>query len=146
MQAIVDKYTHLVGDGLTFELDFTVNKSVYSSDLLITDWSGIALEYCFATRRPALFVNTRLKCMNPNWERIGLVPTEISLRDTVGVSVDKDKLDDAHLIVEDLFDRAYEFEVKIGDVLATHIYNQGKAAQVGANYLLSSLVKKRKKS
>ena len=47
MQAIVDKYAHLVGDGLTFELDFTVNRSVYSADLLITDWSGIALEYCF---------------------------------------------------------------------------------------------------
>ncbi len=145
MQAIVDKYAHLVGDGLSFELDFTVNKSVYSSDLLITDWSGIALEYCFATRRPALFVNTKLKRMNPNWERIGLVPTEISLRDTVGISVDKDKLCDSRAIVENLFARADEFEVKIGEVLASHIYNQGTAAQVGANYLLSSLVEKRKK-
>ncbi len=146
MQALVDRYTHLVGDGLSFELDFTANKSVYSSDLLITDWSGVALEYCFATRRPAIFVNTKMKCMNPNWERIGITPTEITLRDTVGVSVDMDKLVNCRTIAEDLFARADEFEVKIGQVLSEHIYNQGKAGKAGAEYLLSSLVEKRKKS
>lgn len=146
MQAITEKYDHLVGEGLTFELDFTANKSVYSADLLITDWSGIALEYCFATRRPAIFVNTKIKCMNPNWEKINCMPTEIALRDVVGVSVDKDKLSQARDIAEDLFARADEFEIKIGEVLESHIYNQGKAGQVGANYLLSSLVEKRKKS
>ena len=146
MQAITEKYDHLVGEGLTFELDFTANKSVYSADLLITDWSGIALEYCFATRRPAIFVNTKIKCMNPNWEKINCIPTEITLRDVVGVSVDKDKLSQARDIAEDLFARADEFEIKIGEVLESHIYNQGKAGQVGANYLLNSLVEKRKKS
>ena len=146
MQAITEKYEHLVGDGLTFELDFTANKSVYSADLLITDWSGIALEYCFATRRPAIFVNTKIKCMNPNWKKINCIPTEITLRDVVGVSVDKDKLSQVRDISEDLFARADEFEIKIGKVLESHIYNQGKSGQVGANYLLSSLVEKRKKS
>lgn len=146
MQAITDKYAHLVGEGLSFELDFTVNKSVYSSDLLITDWSGIALEYCFATRRPAMFVNTKIKCMNPNWEKIGCTPTEISLRDIVGISVDKDKLSDSRAIVDELFAKADEYETKITEVLENHIYNHGKAAQVGANYLLSSLVEKSKKA
>jgi len=146
MKAITDRFAHLVGDGLTFELDFTVNKSIYSSDLLITDWSGIALEYCFATRRPAIFVNTKMKCMNPNWERIGITPVEITLRDTVGVSVDKDKLDTCREIADELFARADEFEVKIGQVLKTHIYNQGKAGDAGASYLLNSLVEKRKKT
>ena len=146
MQAITEKYAHLVGDGLTFELDFTVNRSVYSSDLLITDWSGIALEYCFATRRPAVFVNTKLKCMNPNWKKIDLVPTEISLRDVVGVSVDKDKLSSCREIANDLFARSDEFEEKITQVLKEHIYNQGRAGAVGADYLLKTLVEKRKKS
>ncbi len=146
MQAIVDRYADKVGDGLSFELDFTVNKSVYSSDLLITDWSGIALEYCFATRRPALFVNTAMKCMNPNWQKIDCVPTEITLRDTVGVSVDKDRLGETRAIVQELFARADEYEVKIGEVLREHIYNQGHAGEAGADYLLKSIVEKRKKA
>ncbi len=146
MQALIDRYADKVGAGLSFELDFTANKSVYSSDLLITDWSGIALEFCFATRRPALFVNTAVKCMNPNWQKINCVPTEISLRDIVGVSVDKDKLDDCRAVVADLFARADEYEVKIAEVLAEHIYNQGHAGDRGADYLLKSLVEKRKKA
>ncbi len=146
MQAIVDKYQHLVGDGLSFELDFTVNRSIYSADMLITDWSGIALEYCFATLRPAMFINTKIKCMNPNWERIGLTPVEITLRDVVGVSVDKDQVPECRAVAKELFDRAEEYEKKISEVLANHIYNQGKAGEIGANYLLQSLVEKHKKS
>ena len=144
MQAIVDKYSHLVGDGLSFELDFTANKSVYSSDILITDWSGVALEYCFATKRPAIFVNTKIKCMNPNWEKIDCIPVEISLRDIVGVSIDKERLGECPAIVKELFDRADEYEVKISEVLKEHIFNQGHAGEVGADYLLDTLVKKRK--
>ena len=146
MQAIVDKYQHLVGDGLSFELDFTANRSIYSADMLITDWSGIALEYCFATLRPAMFINTKIKCMNPNWEKIGLTPVEITLRDVVGVSVEKDEVAGCRAVAKDLFARADEYEKKIADVLANHIYNQGKAGEIGANYLLGSLVEKRKKS
>ena len=122
MQAIVDRYKDKVGDQLTFELDFTQNKSVYSSDLLITDWSGIALEYCFATKHPAMFVNTKIKCMNPNWEKIDCVPVEISLRDRVGVSVDKDKLDGCDAIVKDLLNRCDEYRGIITDVLQNHLY------------------------
>lgn len=144
MQAIVDKYSHLVGDGLSFELDFTANKSVYSSDILITDWSGVALEYCFATKRPAIFVNTKIKCMNPNWEKIDCIPVEISLRDIVGVSIDKERLVECPAVVKELFDRADEYEVKISKVLKEHIFNQGHAGEVGADYLLDTLVKKRK--
>jgi len=146
MQAIVDKYQHMVGGGLSFELDFTANRSIYSADMLITDWSGIALEYCFATLRPAMFINTKIKCMNPNWEKIGLTPVEITLRDVVGVSVDKDEVAGCRAVAKDLFARADEYEKKIADVLADHIYNQGKAGEIGANYLLGSLVEKRKKS
>ena len=146
LQALTEKYAHLVGDGLSFELDFTVNRSIYAADMLITDWSGIALEYCFATLRPAIFINTKIKCMNPNWEKIDCVPVEISLRDVVGISVDKERVSECRVIAADLFDRAEEYEAKIAKVLDEHIYNQGKAGEVGANYLLSSIIEKRKKS
>ena len=145
MQAIVDRFADRVGEGLSFELDFSKNKSVYSSDLLITDWSGIALEYCFATKRPALFVNTQIKCMNPNWEKIGCTPTEISLRDVVGISVDKDQLSDCGAIVRSLFERSDEYEAVIDKTLHEHLYNIGHAGEVGAKYILTSLANKKHK-
>ena len=144
MQAITERYADKVGDKLSFELDFSHNKSVYSSDLLITDWSGIALEYCFATKRPAMFVNTKLKCMNPNWEKIDCIPTEITLRDKVGVSVNKEDLVHCDKTVKELLARGEEYEKIITDTLHTHLYNIGTAAEAGADYILTSLVEKKK--
>ncbi len=145
MNALVEKYQDKVGENLSFELDFSKNKSVYSSDLLITDWSGIALEYCFATKRPAVFVNTKLKCMNENWEKIGLTPTEISLRDQVGVSVNKEDLGSCDEIVKKLLDSSKEYEQIIEDTLQNHLYNIGHAGEAGAKYILKSLKAKKNK-
>jgi len=144
MNALVEKYREKVGENLSFELDFSRNKSVYSSDLLITDWSGIALEYCFATKRPALFVNTKLKCMNENWEKIGLTPVEITLRDRVGVSVNKEDLEGCDEIVRRLLASSAEYEQIIKGTLENHLYNIGHAGEAGAKYILRSLKAKKK--
>ena len=42
IKLLTEKYAGVPDEKLTFELDFTTNKSTYSSDLLITDWSAIA--------------------------------------------------------------------------------------------------------
>ena len=146
MQAITERFADKVGDQLSFELDFSHNKSVYSSDLLITDWSGIALEYCFATKRPAMFVNTKMKCMNPNWEKIGLTPTEITLRDQVGISVNKEDLQGCDEIVKKLLASSEKYEAIITETLNKHLYNIGTAGAAGADYILRSLVEKKKNS
>ena len=38
------------------EIIFSSNETVYSADVLISDWSGIAFEYAFATQKPVLFI------------------------------------------------------------------------------------------
>lgn len=144
MDEIVARYADRVGEGLTFELDFSKNTSLYSSDLIITDWSGVAPEFCFATHRPALFVNTKMKCMNPNWEKIGLTPVEISLRSELGVALDKEELVHVKETVADLIARTPEYDAVIAAKFDEMVYNHGTAAAVGAKYLLSSLVEKQK--
>ncbi len=144
MNALVSRYEDKIGDKLTFELDFSRNKSVYSSDLLITDWSGIALEYCFATKRPAMFVNTKIKCVNENWEKIGITPVEITLRDKVGISVNKEDLDRCDEIVRSLLASTEKYEEIIANTLGEHLYNIGHAGEAGAKYILRSLKAKRK--
>lgn len=144
MDEIVARYADRVGEGLTFELDFSKNTSLYSSDLIITDWSGVAPEFCFATHRPALFVNTKMKCMNPNWEKIGLTPVEISLRSELGMALDKEELVHVKETVADLIARTPEYDAVIAAKFDEMVYNHGTAAAVGAKYLLSSLVEKQK--
>ena len=54
MMAICEKYADKVGENLEFELDFSSSESIYSSDILITDWSGTGIEFGFATLNPGI--------------------------------------------------------------------------------------------
>lgn len=144
MNAIVERWADKVGDGLTFELDFSVNRSIYSADIMITDWSGISFEYSFATKRPVLFVNTKMKVLNPNWERIECEPIEITLRNEIGVSIEKGEVVNVREHVEYLLSHSSEYEDSINKALHKAVYNVGSAGRVGAGYILKSLSEKAK--
>ena len=139
MRAITEKYAALVGEGLEFELDFSKNSSIYDSDLMITDWSGISCEFCYATGRPALFVNTKMKVENPHWQRIDCVPVEISLRDRIGIAVDKEQLVTVDQTVSELLDNSETYREKIDTAYREHFFNIGNSAHVGALYILKRL-------
>lgn len=145
LNKLVEKYQDKVGDKLSFELDFSTNKSIYTADLLITDWSGISAEYCFATERPALFINTKMKVSNENWQKINITPMEISLRSEIGVNVNKEDLVNVHDIVKNLFDNRETYKEKINKRFENFIFNHGTSAEIGAKYVLKSIVEKNKK-
>lgn len=140
MNAIVERWQGKVGEGLTFELDFSSNKSIYSSDLMITDWSGISFEFSFATKRPTLFVNTKMKVLNENWEKIECTPIEITLRDEIGVSIEKSDVQNIDSIVKDMFKKSGEHEQRIEKALQKAVYNVGHSDPVGAKYILKRLI------
>ncbi len=143
MQATVDKWADKVGEGLTFELDFSSNKSIYSSDIMITDWSGISFEFSFATKRPTLFINTKMKVLNENWEKIGCEPIEITLRDEIGISIEKDEVKNISRYISEMLENGTEYEDKINRALECAVYNVGSSNKVGARYILSKLTGKK---
>ena len=144
LEKLVTKYAHVDSKLLSFELDFSGNKSIYATDLLITDWSGVGPEFCFATKRPALFINTKMKVVNENWQLVGLTPTRISLRNKLGKAVEKDELENVDKIVEQLFVDAPKYKQQITDEFERFLFHHGCAAEYGAKYILHSLSNKAK--
>lgn len=144
IQEITEKYREKIGEGLLFELDFSDNRSIWQSDLLITDWSGISLEFCFATKKPALFVNTKMKVENPNWQKIDCVPVEISLRNQVGIALNKEELGRTEQVVAELLKNPEDYTERIENALHEHFYNLGSSAKAGAMYVLGRLQEKQK--
>ena len=142
MNETVERWRDKIGEGLTFELDFSSNKSIYSSDLMITDWSGISFEFGFATKRPTLFINTKMKVLNENWQKIDCTPIEITLRDEIGMSIEKSDVGNIGDIVKDTFERSREYEDKIEEALIKAVYNVGNSNAVGAEYILKRLIEK----
>ena len=139
IKLLTEKYAGVPDEKLTFELDFTTNKSTYSSDLLITDWSAIAYEFCFSTKKPVLFVNTKMKMENPEWEKLGLTPAEIYLRDKVGVALEKSELERTKTVADELMSSGEKYKEKITALLHEHLYSYGTNGAEGAKYILRRL-------
>ncbi len=137
MDAIVEKHA---GKGIVFELDFSSNASVYSSDILITDWSGIGIEFGFATLKPVIFVNTKIKMENPNYNVINIEPQEIRLRNVLGKAIDKDLVSDISSVVEELL-ASDSFAESAKENRENYFYNFGSNGSFGGKYILKTFTK-----
>jgi len=144
MNLLVEKYQDKIGEGLVFELDFSSNTSVYSSDILVTDWSGIGTEFAFATLKPVVYINTKMKMENENYENIGIVPQEVRLRNVLGVALEKEEIKEkfARTVNELLANES--FADKIKGEREKYFYNYGTAGTAGAKYIVNRLVNKKK--
>jgi len=139
MKAIIKRYEDYQGGDLTFETDFTSSTSIFTSDMLITDWSAIAIEFSYATLKPSLFINTPPKIMNPNYKKIPIVPLDIALRDLLGVSVDLDKMEGISDIVADMFERQGDFKEQIMETRGKYLFNLGHSGEAGGRYIVDRL-------
>lgn len=144
MARICDRYTDRFCDDFVLQTDFSSNDTVYNSDLLITDWSTIAPEFSFTTGKPSMYINTPMKVMNPEWEKIGLVPLEISLRDILGQSVEMDNLGEAGDVAQKLMDNRSAYKVAIDAWMRDNLYNYGNEAQAGGTYIMDAIAEKRR--
>ena len=142
MNALLDRYKEKLSDQFQIEMDFSSNVTVYTADLVMTDWSAIGYEFCFATDKPALFINTKMKEVNPNWKAIEEVPFDISARNLVGRAVDLSDLGQIDQIVQDLLEHQEAYSLKIREFKNRFFFNLGHSGEVGADYILYRLSKK----
>ena len=129
-------------DNIEIQTDFSSNSDVFNADLLITDWSGIAYEYAYATKKPVLFVNTPMKVMNPEYQTIDTVPINILVREELGCSVDTDKLNTIREKVNELIENSDKYHDKIGMFIDEYVYNLGKSGEIGAKYIYDVIYEK----
>ena len=140
LNALIDRWKNKIGEGLVFETNFASNQSQYDADVLITDWSGIAYEYSYTTGKPSLFINTKIKLLNPNWEKIGITPLEVSLRDQIGKSLNKNELTKINDVIKEMITSSEKWEKQIADVREKNIFNLGSSGIIAAEYILKQLI------
>ena len=138
MESLKAKYEP---DGIEIQTDFTSNNPVMEADLLITDWSDISWEYAFTTLRPVLYINTPMKVMNPEWQKIEYPPLNIFLRDQLGKSLDVDQLDKAAETAQYLLANTEVYREKINELAHEYVYNLGTSAEAGATYLIKAVLR-----
>ena len=127
---------------IEIQTDFSSNNTVFNADLMITDWSGIAYEYAYTTKKPVLFVDTPMKIMNPEYKKISVEPINIWSRKEIGEVISIDECKNIDKTVEKMLKESSKYSEKIKKLVNDTVYNIGHSAEVGANYIISAVQEK----
>ena len=129
LKKLSEKYAE---KGIQFQLDFTSHDSVMAADIVITDWSAIGFEYSFTSLHPT-------KIMNPEYEKIPVIPINITLREEIGHSVNPDALDRIVPMINEMLNNMELWKRKIEEIRGKTMYNLGTSGEAGADYIIKSI-------
>lgn len=136
------------GTNIIIQTDFSANDSVFNADLLITDWSSIAFDYAFTTKRPVISVDTPMKIMNPDYKKIDIEPINIWCREVLGEIVKVKDVGNIDKVVAKMLKDPQKYKKQITALEKDSVYNIGKSAEVGGEYIIKCVqdkIKERKK-
>lgn len=128
----VKKIVHLHKESprFTFENCVAGQESLHQSDIMVSDWSGAALEFAFALNKPVIFCDISQKVNNPHYQDMNLEPLEVSIRQMIGL------IWDGQSPVAELIEL---FEQKSKSVLHElshqYVFNQGHTDEVFTQFL-----------
>lgn len=119
----------------TFHIDQDLSglSSFKESDLMISDWSGVALEYSLAFFKPVIFCELPRKINNPNYKDIKIEPLEVKIRQEIGMIWDcstpiDEKIKSCKNISKE----------RILEIRDKYIFNSGSSDYVLKDYLLKN--------
>jgi hypothetical protein len=117
---------------VVIDRDVVATASLAGSDLMVSDWSGAALEYAFGFERPVLFVDVARKVNNPGYEEYGIEPFEVGIRERIGAVVGADDLAAVPAAVRALVADAPAWPERLAAIREESIANVGRSGAVAA--------------
>lgn len=149
LQAIMAACENYDKNSFRFQLDFSSNKTVYSADILATDWSSIGYEYALATKKPVLFINTPKKRVNKDWtdEDTARYDVNSDIRGLIGVALELTEVRATVTgVVDQMILNSAKWDEVIEKVRRERLYHFGESGKYGAKYLIGRLLENQKKS
>tara|TARA_B100000029_G_scaffold488383_3_gene544893 strand:+ start:176 stop:1354 length:1179 start_codon:yes stop_codon:yes gene_type:complete len=128
-------------DDFIFEDNILNFDSFFSSSLMITDWSGSALEFSFAFKKPVIFIDVPKKTNNPEFEKISLIPIEVSIREKIGKILFPSNLDLLPNEIEMLISQTKKNQPKLLEIRNRTIFHVNESKKFGAESIVELLNK-----
>ena len=123
----------------SYEENICSHESFFSSHLMISDWSGAAMEFAFCLERPILFIDVPQKNNNPEYEKILLSPLEVKLRTQIGRILSPDSIDHADKFIEKIWEERESFGEDIRAARNKWVHNVKSSAEKGSIAILELL-------
>ena len=125
------------------EKDVSTFESLYSAYGLISDWSGIAMEYAFACELPVLYIDGSPKINNSSYDKISCEALEITIRNLIGKVISPNELESLPKIIESTYENIDNFKTKIQEVRDKTVFNLGESGMNGAQEIVKILHEKK---
>lgn len=121
--------------GFDMNEDVTNFDALLQSHVMISDWSGVAMDFALGLGRPVLFIDVPRKINNPEYSRLKAVPLEVLYREEIGAVLSPDRLDDLPAALAYLLERAPLIKARSAELRKDFVYNLGTSARRGARIL-----------
>lgn len=120
-----------------FKIDTQTGSEYYLhlADVMICDWSGVALEYAFGTERPVLFIDLPPKIYNPEYQKLDILPLEVKLRNQLGKVIKPEDVSNAGKIILDFLSRKNEYIEQIVAARDDNVFNFGQSSRIGTEII-----------
>ena len=138
---VVQKIEKEFKNHLNFKLETDIRntESLFLCDCMISDWSGVAIEYAFALEKPVLYVDIPKKINNHDYNDLEIIPLEEKIRSQIGAIISPLELSNLSSEIENLCLNIDQNRKKIQTIKEENVFNLGKSEKYGAMYLLEFL-------
>lgn len=109
--------------------------SLHTADVMISDWSGAALEFALGLERPVIFIDVPRKVQNPDYESLDCEPLEVRIREQLGVVLPPEKLTDLASVATRMANDAADWQTAARQTREQWIFNVGRSGEQAADYL-----------
>ena len=121
---------------IKIETELTNSKNILESAILITDWSGIAIEFLWGMLKPVIYINTEKKIHNSEYKKINLEPIEDSIRYSSGITMEISELENIEEKIKISFKNISQIKKKLIYDRGKNIFNWGKSSKIGSDYII----------
>ena len=128
------KYGHF--ENFEYQDRMGESDSLFRSDILICDWSAMAIEYALGLEKPVVFIDLPRRIRNPDWQELGIEPQEAAFRELAGDIVSPQQLDEVPQIVDRLLQDQDSFRLRMQNLRPQMVFNIGNSIQVGADEIV----------
>lgn len=134
MDSLREKYgSH---DNFEYQDRMGESDSLFRSDILISDWSAMAIEYALGLEKPVLFVDLPRRIRNPDWKALDIEPQEAAFRQLAGDIISPQNLDEVPQKIDQLLQGQESFRQRMQKLRSQMVFNIGNSVQAGASEIV----------
>ncbi len=134
---LIHDLVYVFGYHKLFVFDDQANSrvSLLEADIMISDWSGAALEFAMGLERPVLFIDVPKKILNSEYESLNCEPLESSIRKELGVILKPEEIHKSPAVLQEMFNSRSSWQDATRTARKQWVFNEGRSGQVAADFL-----------